>query len=317
MSSTLRDRYTVRPANDGDLDAVVRLVADSDAACGLPADPPQDFLTWIWHLAATQMHRDTKVVMHEGAIAAYGHAVWRVAEGGPLDLYARVHPDHLGEGVGAWFVAWAEALAEERGAEGIRVEVADRDEAAHELLRSRGYVQVRTSFTMLKGLGPDEIAAPAPPGIAIRGYEDEDERVLYEVDQASFAGHWGFRPTSFENFNEMLHGEDWDPTLVFFAEEGGVVVGFTVSFSFAEGGYVAMLGVLEAWRGRGIAKALLRRAFNELANRGQHEVKLGVDASNPHGAVALYKGVGMTVFRRYDSFDLSTPEARNSPGPGA
>jgi mycothiol synthase len=316
MSSTLQDRYTVRPADDGDLDAVVRLVGDADAAIGLPADPPQDFLIWIWHLSTTQMDRDTKVVTHEGAMAAYGQATWRAEDGGPLDLYARVHPDHHGAGIGAWFAEWAEALAEERGAEGVRVEVADRDETAHQLLRSRGYVQVRTMFTMLKTLGSNEVAPPAPPGVTIRGYSDADERVLYEVDQASFAEHWGFRPTSFETFNEMLHGEDWDPTLVFFAEEGGVVVGFTVSFSFAEGGYVAMLGVLEAWRGRGIAKALLRRAFSELANRGQHEVKLGVDASNPHGAVALYEGVGMTIFRRFDFFDLGTPEARDFAGPG-
>jgi hypothetical protein len=27
------------------------------------------------------------------------------------------------------------------------------------------------------------------------------------------------------------------------------------------------------------------------------------------GAVALYEGVGMSVHRRYDTFDLGTPEA--------
>jgi ribosomal protein S18 acetylase RimI-like enzyme len=47
----------------------------------------------------------------------------------------------------------------------------------------------------------------------------------------------------------------------------------------------------------------------ELADRGKREARLGVDAENPHGAVGLYEGVGMSVCRRYDSFDLDTAEA--------
>ena len=73
-----------------------------------------------------------------------------------------------------------------------------------------------------------------------------------------------------------------------------------------------MLGVLEEWRGRGIGKALLRRAFAELAGRGQREVRLGVDTQNATGAVALYGGVGMSVYRRYDIFDKGTPETEGS-----
>jgi ribosomal protein S18 acetylase RimI-like enzyme len=39
------------------------------------------------------------------------------------------------------------------------------------------------------------------------------------------------------------------------------------------------------------------------------EARLGVDSQNVHGAVALYEGVGMTVHRRYDIFDIGTREA--------
>jgi hypothetical protein len=38
-------------------------------------------------------------------------------------------------------------------------------------------------------------------------------------------------------------------------------------------------------------------------------VRLGVDAQNPTGAVALYESVGMIPYRSYDIFDLGTPEA--------
>ena len=100
----------------------------------------------------------------------------------------------------------------------MRAFAADRDASAQQLLRSRGYVHVRSAFTMRKDLAADEDSGASPAGVRIRRYEDADERVLYEVDQASFAENWGFRPKSLESFNEELHGEYWDPSLVFLAE---------------------------------------------------------------------------------------------------
>jgi mycothiol synthase len=93
---------------------------------------------------------------------------------------------------------------------------------------------------------------------------------------------------------------------VFLAEADGGVVGHLVSVLDENEGFVAMLGVIKPWRGRGIAKALLHRAFAEISTRDRTEVKLGVDALNPHGAVALYESVGMTVERRMDIFEWGT-----------
>jgi hypothetical protein len=55
-----------------------------------------------------------------------------------------------------------------------------------------------------------------------------------------------------------------------------------------------------------IATALLYRAFAEISTRDRTEVKLGVDALNPHGAVALYESVGTSVERRLDIFEWRT-----------
>jgi hypothetical protein len=49
-------------------------------------------------------------------------------------------------------MTWGERLARERGSEGVRAFAADRDASAHDLLRSRGYLRVRSSFTMRKDL---------------------------------------------------------------------------------------------------------------------------------------------------------------------
>jgi mycothiol synthase len=310
MEGDVLSRFEMGPARERDLDDVISVLEAADQALGLPSDTIREELTWTWHLPTTDLERDTRVLRDAEAVIAYGEAIWKHPdEGGPLHLSLRVHPDYRGAGIGTSLMTWGQRLARERGSEGVRAFAADRDASAHDLLRSRGYAHVRSAFTMSKDLEAGEDPGTPPAGVSIRRYEDADERVLFEVDQASFAENWGFRPMSFESFNEELHGEDWDPTLVFLAEAGGRTVGCVVPFLFETCGWVGTLGVLKEWRGRGIGKALLRRSFAELASRGMREARLGVDSQNVHGAVALYEGVGMTVYRRYDIFDSGTREA--------
>jgi ribosomal protein S18 acetylase RimI-like enzyme len=59
-------------------------------------------------------------------------------------------------------------------------------------------------------------------------------------------------------------------------------------------GYVRILGVQKAWRGRGLARALLLSAFSDYRQRGCLGVQLGVDTGNTTGATRLYESVGMT-----------------------
>lgn len=310
---TLPDGYRERPVTDADLDAVERLVDDADRALGLDPDPIRDFLTWIWHLPSTELARDTRLVVSGTDVACFAQGMWNPDEGGPLDALIRVHPDHVGRGLGSRFLSWAEALAAERGSAGVRMMAPDLDGPAHALLSSRGYAHVRSFWTMGKQLDPGEDAGTTPAGVAIRVFETgRDERTLHEVNEASFADHWGFRPVPYETFAaEMYEPGDWDPALAFLADVDGQAVGHVVALSFEGHGYIAVLGVVPTHRGRGIAKSLLRRAFFELATRGFREVRLGVDAQNPTGAVALYERVGMTPLRMYDTFELGTPEAES------
>jgi mycothiol synthase len=308
-------RFTTGPAREGELDDVVGLIHAADEALGLVQEPIRDELSWLWHLPSFDIARDTRVVHDGGALVAYAEVTWLHPEdGGPLDLRVVVHPDHRSSAIADPLIRWGEAVAESRGSEGIRSTLPDRDEPMHDLLRSHGFVHVRSEFTMRKMLEPDEPRGSPPEGVSIRRYDRSDDRTLYEVLEASFADHWGVRPTTLESFNEDLHGESWDPSLVFLAESAGQTVGAVIPFVFETCGWVGMLGVLERWRGRGIGKALLRRGFAELASRGQREVRLGVDSQNADGAVALYEGVGMTVYRRYDIFDRGTPEAAGPAG---
>jgi len=61
---------------------------------------------------------------------------------------------------------------------------------------------------------------------------------------------------------------------------------------------VRELGVRPAWRGKGVASALLRRTFESLRARGQLRAALGVDAEN-ESAIGLYQRLGMRVDSRH------------------
>jgi GNAT superfamily N-acetyltransferase len=54
--------------------------------------------------------------------------------------------------------------------------------------------------------------------------------------------------------------------------------------------------------GKGVAKALCAASFAVLRDHGMEGAWLGVDASNPTGALQLYEGLGFHVVRRWQAF---------------
>ncbi len=100
-------------------------------------------------------------------LAGYAQGMWNLEEGGPIHTLIRVHPNHLCRGIGSWALAWGEALAAERGSEGVRAQTADRDVGGRVLLTSRGYIWVRSSFTMVRKLVAAEDAGTVPNGLII------------------------------------------------------------------------------------------------------------------------------------------------------
>ena len=112
------------------------------------------------------------------------------------------------------------------------------------------------------------------------------------------------------DFVSRFHGPETDTSLWCVAWDGDEVVGSVQNYVFAEEnatlgisrGWLDHVSVRRAWRGRGVAKALCAASFVALRERGMTEAWLGVDASNPTGALALYEGLGFHVVRRWQAF---------------
>lgn len=250
------------------------------------------------------------VVAPDGAIAGYGE-VTALEPVEMLDAFIRVHPAHHGRGIGAAMLDRAEAMARARLGLGrigrFTPNVTSTDRAGRGLLESRGYTHVRTFLHMERALPDPEAPGAPPPGVAFRPFDEAtDWPVFHRLVEESFHEHWGFQPVSIDDHTASWRDTPfWRADLVWFAEVDGEPVGFVVSFLTSEAGlgWVGEVGVVPTARGRGVAQALLRRSFADLAAAGCVEVRLNVDAENATGATRLYRRVGMTERREWLVFE--------------
>jgi len=158
---------------------------------------------------------------------------------------------------------------------------------------------------------PPEVEVSVPAAVAIRPFQNGDERPVHETFEDAFSEHFGHAPRTFEDWAaHRLAPGAFDPGLWFVAVDRDEVVGALAGSVDAGAGLVDTLGVRAPWRRKGIGEALLRRSFAAFSGRGITRVTLFVDSENETGATRLYERVGMWVHRRYDNFEKRMPSTR-------
>jgi mycothiol synthase len=301
--------YRARPARSDDLDELVELFQARDRADVGFADPARDELVMDWHLTGFDLERDTVVAeTPDGTITAYGSLLVLDPAAQQFAL-GRVHPDHSGRGLGGWLVGELERRAALRlghGASGpMRVPVPETDQPAVELLTAREFRHVRSFWHMERPL--DDLPSLAvPEGFTLRlGATDGDEVTAHALIDEAFRENFGYESIDLDDWlAEVRAAPGYDRALLVFAMHGATPAGVAMNFTSDDGiGWVGELGVLAPFRGNGVGSALLHRSFSELVDRGMREVRLGVDAENTSGATHLYRKAGMTVRRRYDTYE--------------
>lgn len=251
-----------------------------------------DVTAW---LTGPDLSHDTWLAEEDGALIALG---WIEKHGDIGIAVGVVHRDHRGRGLGSQLLDQSEARLLELGAARVHNIALAPDSAAPPLLAGRGYREVRRFWDMTIELGDDSPPEPSvPEGLRIEPFSPGLARDFHAVLEEAFADHWEYQPRSFEEWwQHHVELPDHDPSLWFLVRSDDEVVAATRNDpERAGGGWIGSLGVRRAWRGRGLAKALLLRSFREFHSRGQRRVGLGVDSENPTGATKLYESVGMTV----------------------
>ena len=256
-----------------------------------------------------------------------------------VHIVERDLPDDVADSCAELLVLWAVGQAKEVGrARGLDVQQIDTgafadDERQHDWLARCGFERVRTWWQMTRPVSPDEAdLVPTPDhwtegGVVFRLVrrsgsgsgmpDDSDLREVHEVIEGAFVDHFNSSEETFEEFLFRLRedpGHRWDHWWLAELTEDetpqpvGALIG-TVSESTngPDGSYVSYLGVLEAARGRGVAKGLLRTIIADAAARGRDRVGLEVDADSPTGAAGLYTSMGWKTKYVTESWHRDVP----------
>jgi ribosomal protein S18 acetylase RimI-like enzyme len=279
----------LRPFDDADAPAVAALINDEqNRFYGRPGR-----ITGADVLMFLQFAKEAWVWEEDGRIVAsttYG------VHGDAANIRGVVASE--GRGLREEILERGEAFARAEGAKKILTGAAEPDDEARAAFELRGYREARRFYEMeieLTGEPPEPVL---PDGLTVDELRDDEYAAFYEALNESFAEHWEWHPEPFEAWLERRQGQHRDEhgPVWFVVRDGDELAGVTRNdASVAGGGYIGAIGVRPAWRGKGVAKALLYRTFAEFWRRGTTRVTLDVDSENATGAVALYERVGMHV----------------------
>lgn len=253
-------------------------------------------------------HRQLLVVDGSKAVAW----VWvedRAAGRTPSDVYVdpQLSADDpaLADRLAQWCwdraLAAAAAIAAERGVDttGVETGVLDGDPASERRASAAGFTPIRTFWRMQRDLAPDDADPRPAAGVTIRSMTAQDTRSAYEIVESAFADHWNHHPRTYDEWwRQKSEGAGFDLGLWWLAEVDGRPVGVLIAsrqMADEDAMYIAVVATLREARGRGVAKALLRKAFAAGLAEGWSTAKLNVDSSSSTSAPALYGAVGMTV----------------------
>jgi len=332
---------TPDPVDRADLDGLTTLMrAHEERGRGWPGAGVDDILLEVSE-AALRTRENVVVRDAEGGIRAWGSVHDRA--GGRM-LFVHVVERDLPAGVGRAcsdvLVEWAVGQAAEVGAaRGLDVQQIDTgafadDERQHRWLAASGFERVRSWWQMSRPVSSQEADLVESPerwekdGVVFRlvrrghpdtgGQPDENDlREVHEVLEGAFVDHFNHYVETFEEFMHRLReepGHRWDHWWLaeLVEDEGRTPVGCLVgevseSANGPDGSYVSYLGVLEAARGRGVAKGLLNTIIADAAARGRDRVALEVDADSSTNADGLYVSMGWQTRYVTESWHRDVP----------
>jgi ribosomal protein S18 acetylase RimI-like enzyme len=187
--------------------------------------------------------------------------------------------------------------------------VQSNDFAYKSLLENHGFTILRKYWTLEMKL-PIENESSSPSLGVIRELDldkEDDLRIFHEVHQDAFSQHFGFMPRHFDEWSELvIRDKDEINLQAWLISVNGVPAGF-VDFNdeqlHNDSGYVAGLGVRQAFQGRGLGEALLRHAIQINSELGRSKLCLSVDAGNESGALRLYEKVGMKPISEWHQYE--------------
>ncbi len=307
---------TLRPFEAADADAVLRAHRRAEAFDGVPRVFEADELSEELDDDSVRLDTDTRVARWDDEVVGYAHTMFLPSDVKEVRcyLFGQVDPAFRGRGVGTELLRWARARGTEqlRAAGGslpkyLRVMAMEGNAAAHELLGAEGFAVVRYMDELLRPL-VDLPVPEVPDGLRILPWPSGRDDEIRKVKDEAFADHWGSSPETLESWERRLHGYGSRLDLSFVAVDGeDRVVAHCLNCRYESDdellgrrdAWIDNLGTLRAWRGRGVASALIAHSLHAFHAAGCTHASIEVDSDNPTGAARLYRALGFEPQHRW------------------
>jgi len=310
MPIELPTGYALRAPSDRDAAAIADVVVAEDVAdFGEPSFTEEDLLD-DWQRPRFAIDRDAWTLSGPtGRLIGYAY-VWEAQPDIELEADAFIMPEYTGRGLRALLLDLVERRAREvAGSRSMRLGcyASSTNEIKRSLLERRGFVPVRSvlRFRIDLATRPPEPPEP-PPDVTLRVFDPVDTDAVRAVMLEAYEGHHRYSGGRFDEWLELrLRHPAFDPSLWRVAEIDGEIVGAVLVYDVGRTGYLSSVGVRHAWRGHGVAPALLREAFATLRERGQMRVVVSIDSGGAPALAHLFEEAGMRVHERYDWFTKS------------
>ncbi|MCT9929298.1 GNAT family N-acetyltransferase [Planotetraspora sp. A-T 1434] len=292
------NEFDIRRPVRADAPAIHELVAEHDiAVTGKPDWTLEDIADTLGEL---DLANDSWLVDDGDRLLGWA---WARRKGTSDNVDIDVHARDARAGDRLWdtVIERAVELGRAAGHEHVRLDIGiyAEDTAMRTAAKARGF-DAATSFHRMRidHQGAEPVFLP---GVTVEtGSPDHGEllRTAHRIQQEGFAEHFGFVARTYEEWAgemEASSANDWGQLLVarVHGEPAAMLLGTNHFVPDENCGYVRTLAVLPRFRGKGLGRFLLRRAFAADERRGRAGTILHVDSNNTTPALDLYLSVGM------------------------
>ena len=224
-------------------------------------------------------------------------------------IVGQVHPDMRSRGIGAFLMDWslakaqsllsgAAASANGAGQPVLQVATESLTEPADRLYTAYGFNRVFEELVMQRDLHLPLPDRALPPGVTLTSWRPDLAEQFYQAYYAAFRERPGFPGFSAAEWIARLTGNDLVPEWTLLARAEDMPLGFVIGeidlTSEPPRSHVGQVGVIPAWRRRGLASALLVETMRLMHKDGAVCAQLEVHTNNP-GAILAYTRLGFVT----------------------
>lgn len=274
----------------------------------------QNLASAFQHLIHCDPYQDMILAEVNSGVVGYARGWWE-DESVDERLYkisGFVIPEWRRRGIGQAMLTWVEnhlrASAKQHPTERTQLFQVNKDyfqEGKAKLLESVSYKPVRYFFAMVRPNLDNIPEWPLPAGLSIRPVSVEQYPAIWKSVVETSQDEWGYTPPSEGDYQDWLNHSHFQPHLWQIAWDiaSEQPVGHVLTYINDEEnqqfkrarGYTEGIGVVQAWRNRGLAKALIGRSLRTQKEVGMTESALVVDTDSQSSAPRLYEHCGFQV----------------------